>query len=147
MLTLANVHAGYNSSEVLSGITMQLDEGEVLTLLGRNGMGKSTTINCITGLLGLHSGEITFNGVKLNNLQSYQIARLGIGLVPEERHIFTNLTVAENLLVAAANYSASISPWTLQTIYKLFPRLQERSKHAGNQLSGGEQQCWRLGAL
>ncbi len=145
MLTLANVHAGYNSSEVLSGITMQLDEGEVLTLLGRNGMGKSTTINCITGLLGLHSGEITFNGVKLNNLQSYQIARLGIGLVPEERHIFTNLTVAENLLVAAANYSASISPWTLQTIYKLFPRLQERSKHAGNQLSGGEQQMLAIG--
>lgn len=145
MLKLANVYAGYNASEVLSDITMQLDEGEVVTLLGRNGMGKSTTINCITGLLGLHRGSITFNGVAINNRQPYQIARLGIGLVPEERHIFTNLTVTENLQVAAANYSASASPWTLQTIYKLFPRLQERSKHAGNQLSGGEQQMLAIG--
>ena len=145
MLTLTNIHAGYNSSEVLSGISMQLDKGEVVTLLGRNGMGKSTTINCIMGLLGISSGSIEFNGSKLNSLQSYQIARLGVGLVPEERHIFSNLTVTENLQVAAANYSGSTSAWTLQSIYKLFPRLQERKLHAGNQLSGGEQQMLAIG--
>ncbi|MCP4077624.1 MAG: ABC transporter ATP-binding protein [Gammaproteobacteria bacterium] len=145
MLTLSNIHAGYNSSEVLCGISLQLNEGEVVTLLGRNGMGKSTTINCITGLLKTRSGSIEFNGVRLNDLQSYQVARLGVGLVPEERHIFSNLTVTENLQVAAANYSVSSSPWTLQSIYKLFPRLQERRRHAGNQLSGGEQQMLAIG--
>ncbi len=145
MLTVENVHAGYNSSKVLSGISMQLNEGEVVTLLGRNGMGKSTTINCITGLLTVTSGLINFNGVLVNKRQPYQIARLGIGLVPEERHIFSNLTVTENLLVAAANYSGSTSFWTLQKVFELFPRLQERRKHAGNQLSGGEQQMLAIG--
>ncbi len=145
MLTVSNIHAGYSSSEVLCGVSLQLNEGEVVTLLGRNGMGKSTTINCITGLLDIRSGSIEFNGARLNELQSYQIARLGVGLVPEERHIFSNLTVTENLQVAAANYSASTSPWTLQSIYKLFPRLQERRRHAGNQLSGGEQQMLAIG--
>jgi len=145
MLTLSNIHAGYNSSEVLTDLSLQLDKGEVVTLLGRNGMGKSTTINCIMGLLGVRHGSIEFNGNMLNSMPSYQIARLGVGLVPEERHIFSNLTVAENLQVAAANYSGSSSAWTLQTIYQLFPRLEERSKHAGNQLSGGEQQMLAIG--
>lgn len=145
MLTLSHIHAGYNSSEILSGVSLQLNEGEVVTLLGRNGMGKSTTINCIMGLLEISSGSIEFNGAALNSRQSYQIARLGVGLVPEERHIFSNLTVTENLQVAAANYSGSSSAWTLQSIYKLFPRLQERSRHAGNQLSGGEQQMLAIG--
>ncbi len=145
MLMLSNIHAGYNSSEVLSGISLQLNEGEVVTLLGRNGMGKSTTINCITGLLEIQSGSIEFNGARLNELQSFQVARLGVGLVPEERHIFSNLSVTENLQVAAANYSSSSSPWTLQSVYNLFPRLQERRSHAGNQLSGGEQQMLAIG--
>lgn len=145
MLSLKAIHAGYNASEVLHGIDLRLMEGEVVTLLGRNGMGKSTTINCITGLLKLRSGSIEFNGVMLNSIASYQIARLGVGLVPEERHIFPNLSVRENLTVAAANYSASNKPWTLARIFKLFPRLYEREHQAGNQLSGGEQQMLAIG--
>lgn len=145
MLILDQVHAGYNSSEVLRGIDLQLQEGEVVTLLGRNGMGKTTTINCIIGLLKTRSGSIKFNGVRLDSIASYQIARLGVGLVPENRHIFPNLTVTENLMVAAANYSDSASPWTLERIFKLFPRLQERHRHYGNQLSGGEQQMLAIG--
>ena len=93
MLRLNAVHAGYNASEVLLGIDLHLKKGEVVTLLGRNGMGKSTTINCICGLLGVRQGSIEFNGVMLNSISSYQIARLGVGLVPEERHIFPNLSV------------------------------------------------------
>lgn len=145
MLILDQVHAGYNSSEVLHGIDLQLQEGEVVTLLGRNGMGKTTTINCIIGLLETRSGSIEFNGVRLDLIASYQIARMGVGLVPENRHIFPNLTVTENLVVAAANYSDSASPWTLERIFRLFPRLQERHRHYGNQLSGGEQQMLAIG--
>jgi len=145
MLSLNAIHAGYNASEVLHGIELQLMEGEVVTLLGRNGMGKSTTINCICGLLGLRSGSIEFNGVMLNTISSYRIARLGVGLVPEERHIFPNLSVRENLTVAAANYSASDRPWTLERIFGLFPRLKEREHQAGNLLSGGEQQMLAIG--
>ena len=145
MLRVNAIHAGYNASEVLHGIDLQLMEGEVVTLLGRNGMGKSSMINCITGQLGVRSGSIEFNGVTLNSIASYQIARLGIGLVPEERHIFPNLSVRENLIVAAANYSAADEPWTLQTIFELFPRLCERQNQPGNQLSGGEQQMLAIG--
>jgi branched-chain amino acid transport system ATP-binding protein len=145
MLSLNAIHAGYNASEVLHGIDLQLMEGEVVTLLGRNGMGKSTMINCICGLLGVRSGSIEFNGVMLNTILPYQIARLGVGLVPEDRHIFPNLSVRENLVVAAANYSASDRPWTLERIFDLFPRLKEREHQAGNQLSGGEQQMLAIG--
>jgi branched-chain amino acid transport system ATP-binding protein len=145
MLTLSQVHAGYNDSEVLHGINLQLQQGEVVTLLGRNGMGKTTTIHCIIGLLETRSGSIEFNGVQLNSIASYQIARLGVGLVPENRHIFPNLSVTENLVVAAANYSHSKTPWTLETIFRLFPRLRERQQHSGNQLSGGEQQMLAIG--
>jgi len=145
MLSLNAVHAGYNAGEVLHGIDLELNEGEVVTLLGRNGMGKSTTINCIIGLLKINSGDIKFDGVNLDSISSYQIARLGVGLVPEDRHIFPNLSVTENLTVAAANYSRSSAPWTLERIFSLFPRLQERYRHAGNQLSGGEQQMLAIG--
>ena len=145
MLNIENLSAGYDSSEVLHGIDMQLLEGEVVTLLGRNGMGKSTIINCILGLLDIRSGSIEFNDEILNQKPSYQIARLGIGWVPEERHIFPNLTVTENLVVAAANYSGTSTPWTQGGIFELFPRLQERQDNAGNQLSGGEQQMLAIG--
>ena len=145
MLSLKGVYAGYDASEVLHGVDLELKQGEVVTLLGRNGMGKSTTINCIIGLLKISSGNIEFGGVNLGSISSYQIARLGIGLVPEDRHIFPNLNVKENLIVAAANYSHSSSPWTLERIFSLFPRLQERNRHAGNQLSGGEQQMLAIG--
>ncbi len=140
LLRLDQVHAGYHISEVLHGIDIDLQQGEVVTLLGRNGMGKSTTINCIIGLLPVRSGSIEFDGIQLQRLPSYQIARLGIGLVPEQRHVFPNLTVTENLLVAAANYANADKPWDLQRIFALFPRLQDRKQHVGNQLSGGEQQ-------
>jgi len=145
MLSLKGVYAGYDASEVLHGVDLELKQGEVVTLLGRNGMGKSTTINCVIGLLKISSGNIEFGGVNLGSISSYQIARLGIGLVPEDRHIFPNLSVIENLTVAAANYSQSSSPWTLERIFSLFPRLQERCQHAGNQLSGGEQQMLAIG--
>ncbi len=145
MLSLNAVYAGYDASEVLHGIDLQLMEGEVVTLLGRNGMGKSTTICCICGLLNIRSGSIEFNGVKLNSIASYQIARLGVGLVPEQRHIFPNLSVRENLVVAAANYSGTDRPWILDSIFELFPRLRDREHQAGDQLSGGEQQMLAIG--
>lgn len=145
MLNFHSVSAGYQNSQVLQGIDLELSEGEVVTLLGRNGMGKSTTISCLCGLLPVTHGSITFNGENLNTLSSYQIARLGIGLVPEQRHIFPNLTVTENLVVAAANHAQSDVPWTLQSIFNLFPRLKERESHAGDQLSGGEQQMLAIG--
>jgi branched-chain amino acid transport system ATP-binding protein len=140
MLRVESIHAGYSGSEVLHGVSLALEEGEVVTLLGRNGMGKSTTINCICGLLPLSEGSIHFDEQRVDVLPSYRIARLGIGLVPEARHIFPNLNVVENLQVAAANHAGSTKPWDLQSIFELFPRLQERESHAGNQLSGGEQQ-------
>ena len=127
MLRVENLHAAYADSPVLHGISLSLDEGEVVTLLGRNGMGKSTTLHCICGLLPIRDGAITFNQQPLAVLPSYRIARLGIGLVPEARHIFSSLNVLENLQVAAANYSSVASPWTLKTIFELFPRLEERA--------------------
>ena len=103
MLKLQQVFAGYKNSEVLHGVDLQLEAGEVVTLLGRNGMGKSTTIKCICGLLGISTGTIEINGRRTDQLASYQIARLGVGLVPEERHIFPNLNVRENLIPPGCN--------------------------------------------
>lgn len=140
MLSVEHINAGYHSSEVLHDVSLTLQEGEVVTLLGRNGMGKSTTINCISGLLAVRSGRIHFDQQPLHRMPSYRIARLGVGLVPEQRLIFPNLDVRENLLVAAANYSGNKNSWNLTRIYELFPRLEERSHHAGSHLSGGEQQ-------
>ena len=145
MLKLQQLFAGYNNSEVLHGVDLRLEAGEVVTLLGRNGMGKSTTIKCICGLLGISTGTIEIDGRRTDQLASYQIARLGVGLVPEERHIFPNLNVHENLVVAAANYSNSSNPWTLNRIFELFPRLAERQMLGGHQLSGGEQQMLAIG--
>jgi len=145
MLELQQVHAGYKTSEVLHGIDLYLEAGEVVTLLGRNGMGKSTTIKCISGLLAPYSGTIEMNGKRIEAMPSYLIARLGVGLVPEDRQIFANLNVRENLQVAAENHSKSTIPWTLQRVFKLFPRLEERENHGGHQLSGGEQQMLAIG--
>lgn len=140
MLKLERVSAGYGSSQVLHNVSLYLNEGEVITLLGRNGVGKSTSVNCITGLIALQQGAIHWNNKRIDGLESYKIARLGVGLVPEERHVFSNLSVRENLLVAAANYACNKSPWNLDKVYHLFPRLKDREHHGGNQLSGGEQQ-------
>jgi len=145
MLTLTDIHAGYKNSEVLNGVSLHLGEGEVVALLGRNGMGKTTTINCICGLLAVERGAIEFRHRNLTRMPSFGIALLGIGLVPEERQIFPNLSVRENLLVAAANFSASKTPWRLDSVYALFPRLAERQHLGGHQLSGGEQQMLAIG--
>jgi len=116
-----------------------------VTLMGRNGMGKTTTVNAIMGMLPSRGGVVEFEGRRIDHLPSFQIARLGLGLVPEGRHIFPNLSVRENLIAAAANRSGRRDPWTLRRVLEFFPRLGERQRNMGNQLSGGEQQMLAIG--
>jgi branched-chain amino acid transport system ATP-binding protein len=145
MLDVAAINAGYGASQVLFGVSLSVVEGEVVTLLGRNGMGKSTTVRAILGLLPITAGSIAYQGQALQRLPSHRIARLGIGLVPEGRQIFANLTVRENLLATAANSRGVKDPFNLEAVFALFPRLAERLRHYGNQLSGGEQQMLAIG--
>ncbi len=145
MLKIENIETYYGQSQALFGVSLEIQKSEVVTLLGRNGMGKSTTIRSILGLTPVRKGNIFFAGKEIQNLQSYQIARLGIGLVPEGRQIFPNLTVNENLLATAANWTNAASPYSLEHILTIFPRLGERLSHYGNQLSGGEQQMLAIG--
>jgi branched-chain amino acid transport system ATP-binding protein len=145
ILRVDNLETAYGTSQVLFGISMQIERGQVATLLGRNGMGKTTTIRSIMGLNRIRAGSIHFNGQRVDALSADQVARLGIALVPEGRQIFPNLTVEENLVAFAANRSKAAQPWTLDRVYALFPRLQERRRNMGNQLSGGEQQMLAIG--
>jgi branched-chain amino acid transport system ATP-binding protein len=149
MKPLLHVHglqARYGAAQVLFGVDFSLNEGEVVTLLGRNGMGRSTTIKCLFGLLSPSGGEITFDGKSLQGLPSHQIARHGLGLVPEGRQVFPNLTVEENLVATARSRPlANLTPWTLERVYGFFPRLKERRGNLGSQLSGGEQQMLVIG--
>ncbi|MFC3110562.1 ABC transporter ATP-binding protein [Undibacterium arcticum] len=146
ILQLQRVETAYGSSQVLFGIDLTIERGQVATLLGRNGMGKSTTVRSILGLARiLPGGSIVFNGQRIDQLAPDRVARLGIALVPEGRQIFPNLTVRENLVAFAANRSGAADPWTLDRVYALFPRLQERAANMGNQLSGGEQQMLAIG--
>jgi branched-chain amino acid transport system ATP-binding protein len=140
MLKVEGIETFYGSSQALFGVSLQISDGEVVTLLGRNGMGKRTTVKSIMGITPVSSGRMTFNNIDLRRLPSYAIARLGIGLVPEGRQIFPNLTVRENILVAAANRGGRKEPYTFEEVLEIFPRLAERLNHYGNQLSGGEQQ-------
>lgn len=140
MLKLDGIDTFYGSSQVLFNVSLQVNDGEVVTLLGRNGMGKSTTIKSIMGLVQVERGRITFNEKEIQHLPSYQVARQGIGLVPEGRQIFPNLTVRENIMVCAAHYGGRKEPYTLDEVLDIFPRLGERLNNYGNQLSGGEQQ-------
>ena len=140
MLKVNTIETFYGKSQALFGVSLNVSEGEVVTLLGRNGMGKSTTVRSIMGLTPTRSGRIVFDGTAIDQLPSYAIARLGIGLVPEGRQIFPNLTVHENMLATAANRQGTTSPYTLDRVLSIFPRLADRLKHYGNQLSGGEQQ-------
>ena len=140
MLKVEQIKTFYGSSQALFGVSLEVNAGEVVTLLGRNGMGKSTTIKSIMGLTPVTQGRITFNGVETHQLPSYQVARQGLGLVPEGRQIFPNLTVLENILVGAANRGGRKEPYTLDEVLEIFPRLAERLNNYGNQLSGGEQQ-------
>ena len=145
MLELNNVEASYGTIQALFGMNLRCEEGRVTTLLGRNGMGKSTTVAAITGTLGNRHGEIRFDGEVITTKPAYEIAQLGIGLVPEGRQIFPNLSVRENLVATAANYSGSSDPWTLDKVLDFFPPLHERLKNQGSQLSGGEQQMLAIG--
>ncbi len=144
MLTVEALQASYGDSQVLFGVDLAIAEGEVVTLLGRNGMGKTTTISTILGLLRPRGGQVRFAGVDVTGKPPYAIAQLGIGLVPEGRQVFPTLSVEENLIAtAAARFGAP--RWTLPGIYTLFPRLKERRTNMGNQLSGGEQQMLAIG--
>jgi branched-chain amino acid transport system ATP-binding protein len=145
MLRVRELTAFYGTSQALFGMELAVEAGEVVTLMGRNGMGKTTTVNAVMGLLPARNGVVEFAGHRIDHLPSFRIARLGLGLVPEGRHIFPNLSVRENLVAAAANRSNRASPWTLSRVIDFFPRLGERQRNMGNQLSGGEQQMLAIG--
>ncbi|WP_230530853.1 ABC transporter ATP-binding protein [Microvirga roseola] len=144
MLTVRQLQASYGAAQVLFDISLDVGAGEVVTLLGRNGMGKTTTVRSIMGLLRPRGGEIRFDGVAVTGLAPYRVAKAGIGLVPEGRQIFPTLTVEENL-VATASARSGARRWTLDSVYELFPRLKERRGNLGTQLSGGEQQMLAIG--
>jgi branched-chain amino acid transport system ATP-binding protein len=143
MLTVDHLQAAYGPAQVLFDISLRVGPGEVVTLLGRNGMGKTTTIRTIMGLLPACGGSADLEGLSLIGLPPYRIAQAGLGLVPEGRQIFPSLTVEENLIATAALRFAS--RWTLERVYDFFPQLAERRRHMGNELSGGEQQMLAIG--
>ena len=146
LLEVRHIEAGYGASQVLFGVSLTIEPHQVVSLMGRNGMGKSTTIKCITGALPVRKGQIFFEGKEITNLPADEIARRGIALVPEGRMCFPNLTVKEHLIAFARKPDRTQeTAWDLQRIYELFPRLKEREHHMGNQLSGGEQQMLAIG--
>jgi branched-chain amino acid transport system ATP-binding protein len=145
VLQVRRLEAAYDDSQVLFGVSFEMAAGEVVTLLGRNGMGKTTTISSIMGILPPRAGEIIFAGSEVTGWPSFRIARRGVGLVPEGRQIFPNLTVRENLLAMAANWNGRPNPWTLETTLDLFPALHARIEILGSLLSGGEQQMLAIG--
>lgn len=145
ILRVDNIETAYGCSQVLFGISFEIRQGEVATLLGRNGVGKTTALRSILGLTRIRRGAVHFCDQRIDALATDRIARLGIAIVPEGRQIFPNLSVRENLTAFAANRSQAAEPWTLERVYQLFPRLQERANNLGNQLSGGEQQMLAIG--
>ena len=145
LLEVQGLTGGYGASQVLFGIDMRINEGEVVTLLGRNGMGKTTTLRTILGLNPPTGGEVRFRGEAIHGASADAIARRGIAIVPEGRQIFRNLSVEENLVAFAARRNGRDNPWTLERIYQQFPRLKERRHNGGGQLSGGEQQMLAIG--
>lgn len=145
MLKISNLTAGYGDSQVLFDVSLSINPGEVVTLMGRNGMGKTTTISSIMGIVRPTAGQIEFLGRTIFGLPSYRVAKLGLGLVPEGRQIFPNLSVRENLIATAANRSGSEAPWTLSSVLDLFPPLAARIDSMGVLLSGGEQQMLAIG--
>ena len=145
MLAVASLEAAYGDSQVLFGVDLEVREGEVATLLGRNGMGKTTTVRSIMGLSRIRAGAIRFEGGPIHGLAPYEIAQAGIGLVPEGRQIFPNLSVRENLVATAANRRGAPKPWTASRVLELFPPLAARRSSLGGLLSGGEQQMLAIG--
>jgi branched-chain amino acid transport system ATP-binding protein len=134
------INTYYGRSHILFDVSLAVEKGEVVSLLGRNGAGKSTTFRSIIGLTPPQTGEVIFRGERVSGLRAFRICRKGIGFVPEDRRCFPDLTVRENLEVAARREKEVSAPWTIDRIFALFPRLQEREKNLGSQLSGGEQQ-------
>jgi branched-chain amino acid transport system ATP-binding protein len=145
LLEVDGIETCYGLSQVLFGMSLQIRSGEMVALMGRNGMGKTTTIRSIMGLTPARAGTIRFGGQDVRKLPAFRIAQLGIGLVPEGRQIFPNLTVRENLVAASGNRLGSPDPWTIEKIHALFPRLAERGSNMGATLSGGEQQMLAVG--
>jgi len=145
LLEIENIETCYGLSQVLFGLSLQVRSGEMVAMMGRNGMGKTTTIRSIMGLTPARTGAIRFAGHEVRNFPSFRIAQLGIGLVPEGRQIFPNLTERENLVAASANRLGSPDPWTIEKVHALFPRLAERANNMGVTLSGGEQQMLAIG--
>jgi branched-chain amino acid transport system ATP-binding protein len=145
LLEVTDLQACYGRSQVLFGLDLAIAEGQVVTLLGRNGMGKSTTLKCLTGWMAPSAGRIRFAGQDVTGWGADRIARLGLAIVPEGRQVFPNLTVREHLEAFAGNRCGAKEPWTVERVFALFPRLQERAANMGNQLSGGEQQMLAIG--
>ena len=145
LLKVTDVESFYGPSQALFGVSFDVARGEVVTLIGRNGMGKSTTVKSVMGMIVPKRGSITLDGEDIGGRPSYGIARRGVGLVPEGRHVFPNLTVRENLVATASDRRQSSNAWTLDRVYDMFPRLQERDRNLGSNLSGGEQQMLAIG--
>ena len=145
LLVIEDLHAHYGKSHILHGVRLQVDAGEIVCLLGRNGVGKSTTLKTIMGLVAPSRGSVAFKGSEIAGLASYHIARLGLGYVPEERRIFPTITVRENLLMGMKVGAARNGGWTLERVYEFFPRLRERDRQRAGTLSGGEQQMLTIG--
>ncbi|HYY83065.1 MAG TPA: ABC transporter ATP-binding protein [Beijerinckiaceae bacterium] len=144
MLTVSHLQSAYGDSQVLFDVSFTVGSGEVVTLLGRNGMGKTTTVSSVMGLVRPRGGEVAFEGRRVDGLAPYRIAQCGIGLVPEGRQVFPTLTVDENLVATAAVRNPP-ARWTRERVHELFPRLADRRGHLGSQLSGGEQQMLAIG--
>jgi branched-chain amino acid transport system ATP-binding protein len=145
LLEVSGLEACYGRSQVLFGLDLRVEQGQVVTLLGRNGMGKSSTLKCLTGWMAPSGGRIRFAGEDVTGWGADRIARLGLAIVPEGRQVFPNLSVREHLEAFAANRSGAREPWDVERVFALFPRLRERSGNMGNQLSGGEQQMLAIG--
>jgi len=144
-LRLEGIEAAYGLSQVLFGISLEVPSGRLVTLLGRNGMGKTTTVRAMMGLVPIQAGRVHFEGRTLHGLPPYLVARAGLGLVPEGRQVFPNLTVRENLVATAANRRRAAEPWTVERVFALFPHLASRARSLGGTLSGGEQQMLSIG--
>jgi branched-chain amino acid transport system ATP-binding protein len=145
MLRLDGLEAAYGVSQVLFGITLAVEAGQLVTLLGRNGMGKTTTVRAVMGVVPLRAGRVHFEGRALHGLPPHRVARAGLGLVPEGRQVFPNLTVRENLVATAANRRRLPEPWTVDRVFDLLPQLAARARSLGATLSGGEQQMVAIG--
>lgn len=145
MLSLSCVQASYGSSQVLFDVNFDVRDGEVVTLLGRNGMGKTTTVSTIMGLVPVQGGKVTFGGQSIGSWPTYRVARAGLALVPEGRQVFPNLSVLENLVATAANRGRAAQPWSLDRVFELFPALAPLRDRGASVLSGGEQQMLAIG--